>query len=162
MKATSFVLEQNDIHIGIYKKYIKESNGTGKLFFVMCQCTILFYMISPGVEANLSSTPFKVQNGTEFEIRPLPLSCWFPFNKYKHYYLSYTLTALTSAYGGYYAVATDSFFYALIIFCTGQISILKEQLREFKEKIKNGFADQETAIHAYLKECIEQHKVIIK
>lgn len=109
----------------------------------------------------------ETQNTTRLRKKPLPLSCWLPFDKYEHYYLSYTLTAITAAYGGYFTVCTDVFFYALIIFCTGQIKILQDQLREFKANARNTVnksfvEDHERKTAANLRECVKQHKIIIK
>lgn len=123
----------------------------------------------PGLEGHLNKLSMETENtnATRLRKKPLPLSCWLPFDKYKHYYLSYTLTSITAAYGGYFTVCTDIFFYALIIFCTGQIKILQEQLKEFKasstyNRVNKNTDDRERSTVENLRECVKQHKIIIK
>lgn len=151
-------------HISIYNQYTRKSDFAGKLFSFLIQLTIICFIILPGLEGQLNKLSTEVQNATYVKKKALPLNCWLPFDKYNHYYLSYTLTGITAAYGGYFTIATDVFFYALIIFCTGQLRILQEQLKEFKAKpTRDNFtADQEKIIIENLRECVKQHKIIIK
>lgn len=129
--------------------------------------TIVLYIISPGLEARINTyftSSFNVQNGSEYETRLLPLSSWLPFDKYRHYSLAYALNTLTIVYGGNYTACSDVFFYALIIFCSGQLKILQKELRQFKQIAVRSVEtnDEERAIVRKLGECVKKHKLIIQ
>lgn len=128
-----------------------------------------FYIISPGVETFARKFRHIALNRSEVvdEKILLPLNSWFPFDKSEYYIVAYTLNALTVLYGANYTACADAFFFALIIFGTGQLKILQKELEMFKEKAvcsvkTNRAEDKEREIVQTLKECVKQHKVIIK
>lgn len=169
------VLGTNRKLVDIYNKYTRKSDFAGKMYVTIVNFTVTLFLTLPALELHLNKHLYEVQNNsTDFKNKPIPLSTWMPFNKNDHYILSYIITGVTTVYGGFYTCFTDVFFYALIIFCTGQIKILQNQLREFKKPSnsktqnkpglcfrKNTLPDEEET-NINLRKCFEQHKVIIK
>lgn len=165
---SKIVLAANQKHVNIYNEYIRKSDFAGKMYILIVQFTVSLFVILPGLELHINKSHYEVHNGTDVKNKPMPLSTWLPFNQNEHYVISYILTTVTTIYGGGYTCYSDVFFYALIIFCTGQIKILQEQLKEFKRSSKatnkneNTLVNDEEDTNRNLKECVKQHKIIIK
>lgn len=132
--------------------------------------TVFLYYIRPTLEErSLESTYFNITKHhitTQYKIRPLPLSSWFPFNRYKYYYSCYAYHIIAAMIGGSMVVSTDLFFIAFMVFVIGQLKILQYLL---KNASNLGISLQEStgttydiALRRTIRYCLYKHQLIIR
>lgn len=161
---------QNDKVQDIYMKNVKVNYGANKLLIWVGVVTIAPFYFSP-LLAEWQNPPEKIfniiENSTIVYIpRPLPFSSWFPFDRFKYYYVSYACHILAGTCGASLTVTTDILFYGLMLYAIGQIKILQHYVKEFKIYSKS-FANHNTcsheeAIYLFVGKCVKEHKIIIK
>lgn len=158
--------EQIGDRVTIYNKHIQHNNNVSVFFIGLTAATIAAFWTYPGLTEYMKyAENITINDTTEYVVRALPFSSWFPFNKYKHYYLSYALQVIAGYYGASYVTCSDLFFFGLMIYCLGQVRMLKDSFRHFKQV--SSFATNEKhfdeeAVFDNLRKCIIQHQQIIQ
>ncbi|KAI4471107.1 odorant receptor [Holotrichia oblita] len=153
----------------IYYEHVKW-NYTCTNFIYAGIVTVFLYYIRPIMEERSSELRYlnitKNNITTQYKMRPLPLSSWFPFNRYNYYYPCYAYHIIAAMIGGSMVVSTDLFFIAFMVFVIGQLKILQYL---FKNASKLGNALQESSGTTYnialtrtVRYCIYKHQLIIK
>lgn len=150
----------------LYNKHIQHNKKISLFFIGVTSVTISAFWIYPGLYEYMKHTENTGVNGTtEYIVRALPFSSWFPFNKYKHYYLSYALQVIAGFYGASYVMCADLFFFGLMVFCLGQVRTVKSSFRRFKyvstSTTKAKYLDED-AVLQNLRKCIIQHQNLIQ
>lgn len=168
MKILSY--KNKDIE-DIYFKYVSK-NYACSWFLLMGTITSSLYYIRPIIEEKTIEPKFMnvtsgINNVTvQYRIRSLPLSSWFPFNRYKYYFFCYFYQIIATLIGGTMVVLTGLLFVALMIFIIGQLKILQYNFRnapKLAKTLKNNIGvSYNVALKHTIRNLIEQHKIIIK
>lgn len=171
-KTEANVFEEGDSEIvGIYNEHVKLNHRVDRLLLWTGVFTILPFYVTPVIleRQNPPDALYDViDNGTVvYRARPLPLSSWFPFDRYKYYSVAYFYHIVAGMVGTAFTAVTDIMFYGLIIFGIGQIKILQHRLRFFAEyaeeyKSNRNCCSDEEAHTVVIWKCIAKHKEIIE
>lgn len=153
-------------HIKIFEEHMKYNHFIDNFFLIFGVFTITPFFVTPVIKIYNNPEAYQSTNEAMYPERPLPFSSWFPFDKYKHYYLAYGMQMVAGTYGCNYVVCTDIFFFALMIFAMGQAKILRVMMMEFRKKAleeaKGGNEELiERAVCRVVRECVLEHKTLI-
>lgn len=150
----------------IYYYYVNYNKKIIKICVVVSALTLFPYYVTAAIDDALNSKElYRVVNETiVYEERPLPLSSWMPFDKYKHYLCTYLLQCYAVTIGGSYVYATDVFTYALLIFAVIPVKVLQYQFRNFKAASMtiSDRAEEEIVEQRVLGNCVKFHHRVIK
>lgn len=138
---------ENKEVITIYEESCRKNGFLNKSFVAMALFTVFLFFLMPALELHLM----------ESEVKPLPFSSWFPFDKYHYYTLAYALQVIAGIYSCQFVVCTDLLLYSFMIFCIHQMRILQVLLKNFKPQ-SNG----EQATVKLLRRYVQKHKTIIE
>lgn len=145
----------------IYDNYIEYFHNLNVFLNVVGVTTTFPFFIRPVLEIYLMSPTINPKE------KPLPVSSWFPFDKYEYYYLSYTLQVIGVAYAATSIVFIDGFFLGFMLFIAGRLKILQDKLKNLKSDArdfieKNHLLPEDDVIVILVRNCIIEHNDIIK
>ena len=157
------ISKQSDCQIKrIYQFHVRWNYIADKLLLWIGLFTALPYFVNPIME---QVGEIKTVNSTLGDIKPLPFSSWFPFDRYKYYYWCYAYHTVAGVVGTCATVFTDIFFVGLMTFAIGQMKILQYRLENSKSIILQEL-DEDIPLESSMKEligaCVMEHQVIIK
>lgn len=165
IESALFSYKNKDVE-DIYYVYARRNHVSSIGFIWVGVITVFLYHIRPIMEKMTSEPAYVnvIENNVtmRYKMSALPINSWFPFNRYKYYYLCYTYHIIALTIGGSMVVSTDLFFIALMIFVIGQLKILQYN---FKNAITLGenIADAHGRNLSYaIRYCVRQHQIIIK
>lgn len=154
--------QKNKTHMNIFKDHLQHNNAVWIGFVGLGVITISVFFATPVLIS------YTYHEYGDKEVDPLlPFSSWFPFDKYKHYGLAYSVHVVAGLYGCSLIMCVDFLFYGLMILSTAQIKILQDQLRNFKKTANRlmkteHIQDEERAIMRVLRDCAIEHQAIIR
>lgn len=118
----------------IFMKHVAKTYLSNRLMIVLGSACCFMFISAPSFEELANPLPSYIQmidNNTVIYLpRPLPLVSWFPFDRYKYYYISFSWHAIAASFSTAYIVGCNNMFFALslMIFAIGQIKILQQYI----------------------------------
>lgn len=153
----------------IYWHYVNYNNKIIKICVFFAVITQFPYYITAALEDafHRQDELFNVINGTVvYNVRPLPVSSWMPFDKYKYYYLTYIWQCFSITIGSAFVYATDVFMYTLLIFAAMPLKVLQYRFKALAEisKFSKGpiVSSDDVLVEDALGDCVKFHQQIIK
>ncbi|XP_017777949.1 PREDICTED: odorant receptor 30a-like [Nicrophorus vespilloides] len=145
------ILEGGDtITITIFKRYTDYNKLLNKMIYTLGFITVLpFYFIPIFREVTIDI------NGNLTKHSALPVVGWYPYDKYKHYEITFALQIIVTVLGTAGITCSDAIFWSVMLFPICLIKILQSKLRKLR---KNTTGDYSLDI----KVCIRLHNIIIK
>lgn len=140
----------------IYTKYVCYFHQINVFLSGVGVTTTFPFFIRPVVEIYFAQR----HNVSLNHQKPLPLSSWFPFDKNKYYYTSYTIQVIAVSYAATSIVLTDGFLLGLMIFVKGRIKIFQQQVRNVRKYVEES-AENITETK-FIRGCCTEHQRIIK
>ncbi|XP_017777947.1 PREDICTED: odorant receptor 4-like [Nicrophorus vespilloides] len=123
----------------IYLDTIQSNNKLTISFLCLTFFSAVPFYIKPIAETILhpmENYTIIVDNQVVYLERPLPFNSWFPFDKFKYYYISFGMQVVVGCIGACYTSLTDVFFWSLMIFGLGQLRIVQHKLINLKKDAK--------------------------
>ena len=152
----------------IHRRNTSTTHFWNKIFIYGGYVALSFFFVEPllvQINAEPEYVSFTEGNVTRsYRKRKFPFSCWFPFNRYKYYYVSYSLQVLATLLGGGYTLLTDMLLVSLITYGIGQLKILKYCFEHCLEIscTRRGFGYVGVRLKATLSEFVVIHQDVIR
>lgn len=166
----TFSINNADL-VKIYNEQVEINSRICTGFIWIGVLTVFPYYIHPIIQ-QASAKEATYMNVTRnnitkvLRIRPLPLSSWFPFNRYEYYYYCYAYHIVAAAIGGSTVVTTDLMFVSVMTFLIGQLKTLQYHFKNAKKiatvlKANIGVSYDKSLIYT-IKYGIRMHQSIIR
>nr|QBB72994.1 odorant receptor [Protaetia brevitarsis] len=165
-----FSVNNTDL-LKIYNEHVRTNSRICTGFMWIGVLTVIPYYIHPILQ-EASANEATYMNVTHnnitklLKIRPLPLSSWFPYNRYEYYYYSYAYHIVAAAIGASMVVLTDLLFVSIMIFLIGQLKTLQYHFKNAKKiamvlKLNIG-TTYNNSLNYTIKYGIRMHQFIIR
>lgn len=163
----NIVKDDNEEIKKIFMEHVTTAYLANRLMISLGVVCFFMFILTPSFE-ELTSPLYSyievVDNDTVVYLpRPLPLISWFPFDRYKYYYTSFSWHVIAAIFNTTYIVGCNNMFFALMIFSVGQIKILKQYivtLTKSTSKVANLTFDEIVADN--ITKIIVYHRSIIQ
>lgn len=149
--------------IDIHMKYVSQVKKLVKFSKYVAIATIFPYYFNPIIKEwqNPPVVFFDILNGTAvYRPRPLPFRSWFPFDRYKYYYVSYGVHVWAVTVGTSYTLFCGFLFFSLIMFGIVQLKVLQKMIKNLS--LLKGSRKSEIALRRDVKKCVYFHQNIIR
>ncbi|XP_060533487.1 uncharacterized protein LOC132706267 isoform X2 [Cylas formicarius] len=123
----------DDFEKRIYQEHVVFCNRLNKFIFVSAAVAV-FLLWEAGITESYNSHRLR-QNESQTFAKPLPLSCWYPFDESKVHIWILIEQLLTIAWCALLFVSVHMFSNSMLIYMRGQLKILQYNFSNFFENI---------------------------